>query len=126
MYIDWLNSLHSKAMQIIDCHKHRNATNIELERLYCLLTPKTRRREHHCAIMYRQSRISKILDVYRPSINLRSRNKVKFRQKKGNLKGIDKSPLSRGITLMLRWIDKNNSLNYSCMKLVPEMRQGGD
>ena len=84
MYIDRLNSLHSKAMQIIDCNKHRNATNIELERLYCLLTPKTRRREHHCAIMYRQSRISKILDVYRPSINL---------------KGIDKSSLSRGITL---------------------------
>ena len=35
----------------------------------------------------------------RPSINLRSRNKIKFKQKRRILEGILKSPMNRGITL---------------------------
>ena len=72
IYIDRLDVLHEKAICIIDCKKNG------LLDCKCLVSPTTRRREHHCAIMYRLSRVMGYLDTYRPRINLRSRKKVKF------------------------------------------------
>ena len=99
IYIDRLDSIHSKALCIRDCKVHNNMSDHQLENTYRLLSPKLRRTEHHCATMYRLSRIHGNLDVHRPKINLRSRKKVKFRNFKTNLKGIDKSPMFRGIKL---------------------------
>ena len=91
--------LHTKALRIIDCKAHDRATDECLEYMYGLLPPKRRRREHHCAIMYRLSKNHGKLDTYRPDINLRSRKNIKFRRHRGNLKGIDKSTMLRGIKL---------------------------
>ena len=49
--------------------------------------------------MYRLSRGRQILDTYRPNINLRSRKKIKFKQRQRNMEKFLKSPLSRGIKL---------------------------
>ena len=52
MYINRLDTLHSKGLLIIDCKKHSNMTDSQLESHYGLITPLTRRMEHHGAIMY--------------------------------------------------------------------------
>ena len=99
MYLNRLGALHSKGLLIIDCKKHSNMTDSQLESHYGLITPLTRRIEHHDAIMYRQSKVHDIFDTYRPPITLRSHKKIKFRHKKRNLKGIERSPMYRGIKL---------------------------
>ena len=96
-YITRLNDLHVKGVRIIDCNKHVHATEAVLEKEYGLLTPTVRRHEHPSAIMYRQCRVVENLDVYRPPMTLRSNKKIKFRRQKMNLKGIEKSPMMRGI-----------------------------
>ena len=98
-YITRLNDLHVKGVRIIDCNKHVHATDTVLEKEYGLLTPTVRRHEHHSAIMYRQCRVVENLDVYRPPMTLRSNMKIKFRRQKMNLKGIEKSPMMRGIKI---------------------------
>ena len=97
--IERFNMLHSKALRIIDCASNRRADDTQLEYIYGLLSPIARRREHHCAIMYRLSQTHRNLDLHRPRINLRSRNNIRFRRHQRNLKGIDKSPMVRGIRL---------------------------
>ena len=99
MYINCLDTLHSKGLLIIDCKKHSNMTDSQLESHYGLITPLTRRMEYHGAIMNRQSKVHNTLDTYRPPITLRSHKKIKFRHKKRNLKGIERSPMYRGIKL---------------------------
>ena len=94
-----LTTLHSKALRIIDCTLNKRVGDAELEIIYGLLPPVSRRNEHHCAIMYRLSRTQCNLDSYRPRITLRSRNNIRFKKSKRNLKGIEKSPTSRGIRL---------------------------
>ena len=49
--------------------------------------------------MYRLSRRGRDLENYRPTIRLRSRNKIKFKQKRRILEGILKSPMNRAIKL---------------------------
>ena len=97
--VERLDSLHSKALQIIDCKANRRAGDTQLEYIYKLHSPLTRRREHHCAIMYGLSRKQLNLDVRRPKIKLRSRNNVKFKSYVRNLVGLDKSPMLRGVRL---------------------------
>ena len=97
--IERLDMLHSKALRMIDCATNKQAGDAQLEHIYGLLNLATRRHEHHCAVMYRLSQRRHNLDSYRPSIILRSRNKVRFRKLKFNLKGIEKSPMHRGIRL---------------------------
>ena len=96
IYIDRLHNQHSKALRIIDCKQHEQYQDVDLERMYRLLPLTSCRREHHCAIMYRLSKLQNNLDHYRPTVNLRSRKKVKFLRPKGNLKSIEKSPMNRG------------------------------
>ena len=45
---------------------------------FMLDSPIRRRKEHHCLIMYRLSKIGGNIDEYRPAIRLRNRKKVKF------------------------------------------------
>ena len=97
--IERLDTLHSKALRIIDCKLNKRADDTQLERVYGLQSPVSRRWEHHCAVMYRLSRMQCNLDVHRPKINLRSRNNIKFRNYKRNLKGLEKCPMLRGIRL---------------------------
>ena len=96
IYIDRLHNQHSKALHIIDCKQHEQYQDVDLERMYRLLPPTSRRREHHCAIMYRLSKLQNNLDHYRPTVNHRSTKKVKFLCPKGNLKSIEKSPNEQG------------------------------
>ena len=98
-YQEKLDCLHEKALSIIDCKKHKNLEVCDLQILYGLNSIGQRRKEHHCAIMYRLSRRKDNLDQYRPKINLRSRKRVKFRLPLRNLTKISKSPLLRGIKL---------------------------
>ena len=109
-----IENLHEKALRLIDCKTHENLDRTELERLYRIDTPRRRRHEHHCAIMYRLSRRGGSLDRYRPNIRLRSRNKIKFKQHKRNLEGILKSPLYRGIKL---WDRIPDSIQRSTTKV---------
>ena len=53
-------------------------TDTELERSYSLIPPIVCKREHHCAIIYRQSKIDIILDTYQPNRNLRSKTNLDF------------------------------------------------
>ena len=75
VYIDRMYTLHVKDLQIIDCKAHAKEAKEELGWRYTLMAPIERRREHHCVMIYR---LSKIHDTFRPTMNLRSRNKVKF------------------------------------------------
>ena len=98
-YITHLNDLHVKGLRIIDCTKHIHATDMVLEKEYGLLIQTVHRHEHHNAIMHRQYRVVENLDVYRPPMTLRSNRKIRFRCQKTNLKGIEKSPMMRGIKI---------------------------
>ena len=99
-YQNRLNTLHEKALRIIDCNSNPNLSVDGLEYLCLLSSPVTRRHQHHCALMYRLSKQCNFLDKVRPDIHLRSRGKVKFKHKTTNLKGIDKSPFSHGKKLL--------------------------
>ena len=99
---DRLSTLPGKAVMIVYCNFHRHKNIMDLERYFNLQPPRRRRAEHHSAIMYRLSRNGHILDTYRPKINLRSRRKVKFKQRRRNMKKILKSPLSGRIKLWNR------------------------
>ena len=94
-YQNRLNTLHEKALRFIDCNSNLNLSVDGLEYFYLLLSPVSRRHQHHCALMYRLSKQCNFLDKVRPDIHLHSRGKVKFKHKTTNLKGIDKSPFSR-------------------------------
>ena len=98
-YIDRVNSLHEKAVYIIDCNAHKNVSVKNLETMYRLEPPLRRRTEHHAAIMFRLSKGGQPLDKHRPTINLRSRKKVRFRLHHRNMQRFLKSPLSRGIKI---------------------------
>ena len=69
-YINRLGNLHEKALRLIDCKAHRHKDTSELKVLYTLDSPKRRRKEHHCAIMYRLSKKGGGLDKYRPETRL--------------------------------------------------------
>ena len=98
----------------IKCKKHKNLDHCELELLYNIDSPKKRRCDHHCSIMYRLSRRGWSLDMYRPPTRLRSRNKIKFKQRMRTLEGILKSPLYRGIKL---WDTIPESIQRSTTKV---------
>ena len=98
-YVTRLDDLHAKGLRIIDANRHRDDADSLLEKEYGLLTPTMRRHEHHSMIMYRQCRDIGNLDNYRPAMVLRSNKRIKFRHHKTNLRGIDKSPMIRGIKI---------------------------
>ena len=98
-YVKKIDALHEKALQLIDCKKSKNVDLQLLETMYKLMTPSRRRKEHHCSIMYGLSVRGENIDEYRPTIRLRSRRKVKFKNHRRNLEKIKKSPFFRGLKL---------------------------
>ena len=103
-------------MTIIDCKAHSKESEKELEMRYNLKAPIERRREHHCVKMYRLSKIHGNLDIFRPTVNLRSRNKVKFRQQRQrrNLMNIGKSQMLRGVKL---WNEIPQAIQHALTKV---------
>ena len=69
----------SLSLRIINrLHKHIHATDTVLEKEFGLLTLTVHRCEHHSAIMYKQFRVVKNLDLYQPKMTLRSNRKINF------------------------------------------------
>ena len=64
--------------------------------MYRLLPLTSCRREHHCAIMYRLSKLQNNLDHYRPTVKLRSRKKGKIPAPKGKLEKHREKPNEQG------------------------------
>ena len=122
IYIDRLHNQHSKALRIIDCKQHEQYQVVDLEQMYRLLPLTSRRREHHCAIMYRLSKLQNNLDHYRPTVNLRSRKKVRFLRPKGNLESIEKSPMNRRKKLWDMIPQWENGKIYIHFMLIPHPR----
>ena len=75
-YVDRLDTLHEKAICIIDSKGFNDICIKESEVAHRLLPPRMRRDEHQCSIMYRLSRTGTNLEMYRPNIHLRSRKKI--------------------------------------------------
>ena len=86
-------------MKIIDMQIHHNKNEDELLILYGLIPLKKRRKLHMCAMMFRQSKDTENMDNYRPNINLRNRNKLKFKQPFTSLTKVLNSPFYRGVKL---------------------------
>ena len=96
---DRLELLQDKALRYIDNNVNCNKC-VDLHLIYRVQPLKLRWREHICCIMYRQSKLYNKLNHRRPSINLRSNRKVKFKKKlKRTYQVYLKSPMSRGIKI---------------------------
>ena len=67
----------------------------------------------HCAIVYRHSNNSVVIDNTRSKVNLRSRNKIRFKHNKRNYTVMLKSPLYRGINL---WDNIPEAIQHSPTK----------
>ena len=65
-----------------------------MESIYRLMFPHRRHKKHHVL-----SKIGKLLDNYRPNINLCSNKQVKFKDRRGNMQKFLKSPKSHGIKI---------------------------
>ena len=70
-----------------------------VEDIYNIISLSERRRKHHLSLMYRISTVESYIDVSRPGINLRSRNKIKFAVPATRLTKVIKSPFYRGVSL---------------------------
>ena len=89
-----LQGLQDKALRIIDNKKHPTLDVEGLSHYYRVTPLKSRRAEHLNAFMYGLSKKHEYIEKTRPSINLRSRNKVKFINYKRRYEKYLKSPLS--------------------------------
>ena len=97
--VDQLGKIQRRAIKIIDRGIHHGNNTVELERLYNLNPLKERRRVHHLSLMYRLAHDGYNLDVVRPSVHLRSKNKIKFLTPATKLTMVLNSPFYRGARL---------------------------
>ena len=97
-------------MKIIDQRMHHNDNEDELLILYGFIPLKKRRKLHTCAIMFRQSKDAENMDNYMPNINLRNRNKLKFKQLFTSLTKVLNSPFYIGVKLWDRLKDRHQWL----------------
>ena len=97
--LDYLDTVQKRAIRIIKFGNGTEIHNEEIERKYSLTKLYMRRRIHHLALMYRLSDIESYIDSTRPNIDLRSRNKIKFRTDVTKLTKVMRSPYYRGMTL---------------------------
>ena len=99
---DRLERLHKRAIRIIE-YAVNPILKIPLEELYVkynLTSLYQRRAEHLLFFMYKTGRQNiENLELQRPKIELRSRNKVKFKNNFTNIVKVQNSPLYRGIFL---------------------------
>ena len=94
--LDLLDRIQERALRLIG---NGQMNNRAIENAYAIEPLRTRRRKHHLALMYRLSKIDSYLDLTRPEIDLRSRNKIKFSTAKTKLTKVMKSPYYRGVSL---------------------------
>ena len=93
-----LEKLQEKALRYVDNDSHSVKDISVLYQLYNVQTLALRYREHLSSLMYRYSKKHENLDCRRPTMNLRSSNKVKFRKKgKRKYELYLKSPKVRGV-----------------------------
>ena len=97
--IDKLEKLQEKALKCISnvCHGQINVAELYIR--YNVQPLSLRYREHISCLMYRQSKLPGMLDHGRPTINLRSNAKIKFKKRKNRRKYqlYLKSPKVRGV-----------------------------
>ena len=97
--VEQLDKIQRRAVRIIDRGIHPTHNTVDLERLYNLRPLTERRRVHHLALMYRLAHSGYSIDNARPTINLRSKNKIKFLTPATKLTKILNSPFYRGARL---------------------------
>ena len=101
-YTDRLERLHKRAIRKIE-NKLTSDTKDSYDVLlksYNLTTLYQRRAEHLLLFMVKKSKTDNdILNLQRPKIELRSRNKIKFKQPFTDKTKVQNSPLYRGIHL---------------------------
>ena len=97
--IQRLENLHERVIRIIDNRQHPKAEIADLQRIYNIRPISARQDEHLCSLMYRLSKIPRLLIHQRPRVHLRNRRKIKFKPYKRTYEKYLKSPLSRGISL---------------------------
>ena len=97
--IDRLRVLQNNALRIIDNKEHPDLDTTGLSNYYRVTPLKERRAEHLSLVMYRFSKKDKYIERSRPEVDLRNRNKIKFKAHKRVHEKYPKSPLSQGITM---------------------------
>ena len=73
--LDLLDKVQDRDMRLIG---NGQQTIRAIENKYNIEPLKDRHRRHHLTLMYRLSKIEMYIDIERPDITLRSRNKIKF------------------------------------------------
>ena len=98
--IDKLERLQERALKFVNNGLYGYENISELYAVFNVQTLALRYREHICCFMYRQSKIDGNIEYRRPSINLRSNGKVKFKAKwRRKYELYLKSPKVRGVKL---------------------------
>ena len=97
--VNKLQTLQDKAVRIVENKEHKRLGTEGLYFLFRLSPLKLRRAEHLACSMYRLSKDMYRLEKGRPTVHLRSRNKIKFKTPKQNYEKYLKSPLSRGVII---------------------------
>ena len=98
--IDKLERLQERALKFVNNGLYGYENISELYAVFNVQTLALRYREHISCFMYRQSKIDGNIEYRRPSINLRSNGKVKFKAKrKRKYELYLKSPKVRGVKL---------------------------
>ena len=103
--IDRLRVLQNNALRTIDNHENPELGTHGLSNLYRITPLKERRAEHLGLVMYRLSKDNRYIEMTRPEIHLRNRNKIKFKSHKRVYEKYLKSPISRGITMWDRILE---------------------
>ena len=94
--LDLLDRIQDRAIKLIG---NGQVNNTVIENVYAIESLKSWRKRHQLSLMYRLSRIDSYIDLARPKIDLRSRNKIKFSMAKTKLTKVMKSPYYRGVSL---------------------------
>ena len=83
-----LQKLQDRAICIVDDGRHSKLDIDVVSNLYRITPLKIRRAEHMSLVMFRLKNDPTRIEAARPTIHLRGRNKIKFKNIKGRMKGI--------------------------------------
>ena len=122
--IDKLERLQERALKFVNNGLYGYENISELYAVFNVQTLALRYREHICCFMYRQSKIDGNIEYRRPSINLRSNGKVKFKAKRRRKYELYlKSPKVRGVKLweMLPLDVQRETTKVKFKKLIKEI-----
>ena len=79
--IERLNSLQKRAVKLIDNKLNRGLDSAQLMDFYDIQRLSKRRKDHHLSLMYRLKDNKELLEPYRAEVGLRSKTKIKFRNR---------------------------------------------